>query len=138
MFTRFFQFANLDAKIKNESAGKKPVLIKTNKNCKEEVWDMEAKYVLVVTKNGYAKRVPIEELRIRKRPAKGVSGIDLTEGDELLTALPVGESGEIVVATKQGRIVRMKLEEIKTASRSAKGSRLLVLEEGDSLASVSL
>ncbi|MFA4029749.1 MAG: hypothetical protein GDYSWBUE_001043 [Candidatus Fervidibacterota bacterium] len=99
---------------------------------------MEAKYVLVVTKNGYAKRVPIEDVRVRKRPAKGVSGVDLAEGDTLIAALPVGEGGEIVVATVQGRVVRLRLEEIKTASRSAKGSRLMVLEEGDSIASVAL
>lgn len=99
---------------------------------------MEAKYVLVVTKNGYAKRVPIENVRLRKRPAKGVSGVDLGEGDTLLAALPVGEEGEILVATAQGRIVRLDLKDIKIASRTAKGSRLMVLEEGDSLASVVL
>lgn len=97
---------------------------------------MEAKYVLVVTKNAYAKRVPIDDVRVRKRPAKGVSGVDLAENDAVVAALPVGESGEIVVATTQGRIVRLKLEEIKVASRTAKGSRLVVLEEGDSIASV--
>jgi len=97
---------------------------------------MEAKYVLVVTKKGYAKRVPIEQVRVRHRPAKGVSGVELTEGDQLLTAIPVSEEGQIVVATTMGRIVRFDLKEIKEASRGAKGSRLLELEEGDSIASV--
>ncbi|HID06076.1 MAG TPA: hypothetical protein EYP10_02900 [Armatimonadetes bacterium] len=97
-----------------------------------------AKYLLIVTNDGYGKRTPLTEFRPRKRAAKGVSGIAIEGESNVIAAVPVSERGEAIITTANGRVLRLALSEIRVASRSARGSRLIALEEGDSVVSVAV
>lgn len=90
--------------------------------------------LLVVTKEGYGKRVLTEEFRTTARGGSGVIAIKFKAGridDRVSTMRVVNEEDEILLITNQGVMVRQRVKDIPCQGRSATG---VVLQKVDVLA----
>lgn len=95
-------------------------------------------YVLVVTNDGYGKRVKLEEFRQQGRGGVGIIGTKFKGANSKLACLNVVEStDQIVIATANGVVVRQQASAISAQGRMATGVRIQQLAEDDSVVSVS-
>ena len=100
----------------------------------------ENQSVLVVTKNGYGKKTPIEEYRITNRGGKGVKTINITEKNGDLISFEVVNDNEkdIMIITNEGIIIRIDVNQISTMSRVTQGVRLINLKNNQIVSSVAV
>ena len=97
--------------------------------------------LLVVTVDGYAKRVPLDDIPVRRRNTKGV----VLSSVPIAAVLKVDGSETLLIATKRGKIERVAVSEIperrrrvQSGGRVAKGAAVLSLAEGDRVVSAAL
>ncbi|MFO8034414.1 MAG: DNA gyrase subunit A [Candidatus Bipolaricaulota bacterium] len=100
------------------------------------VWlppDLGEEYrLLLVTQNGYGKRLNPAELTPRNRGGKGLIGIKLDKRTGPLVSMElVGEGAEVLVSTKAGQVIRFQADQVSTLSRYARGVRLIRVDEND-------
>ncbi|MDX1918589.1 MAG: DNA gyrase subunit A [Candidatus Caenarcaniphilales bacterium] len=97
----------------------------------------EQMYMLLVTDDGYGKRVSVEEFRDQKRGGTGLIGIKFKRDTSKLAGISlVKDEDEIIIATANGVILRQKAGDIPSQSRMATGVRLQSVGEGDHVVSV--
>lgn len=97
----------------------------------------DANYVLVVTNDGYGKRVRMDEFRQQGRGGIGLIGTKFKFPHSRLASLRVVHSGEeMMIATANGVVVRQKVDDISIQGRMATGVRLQQLADDDSVVSV--
>ena len=80
--------------------------------------------MMLITKNGMSIRFETAEMPISSRTAQGVKGINLTDSDEVLTALPLSISvpaNYLAVVSEIGLGKKMKLEDFTIQNRGGKG-----------------
>lgn len=95
-------------------------------------------YVLVITNDGFGKRVKLDEFRQQGRGGIGLIATKFKNAQSRLAALRVTADGEqIVIATANGIVVRQSVDEISSQGRMATGVRIQQLGEDDSVVSVS-
>jgi DNA gyrase subunit A len=87
--------------------------------------------LILVTKNGTAKRVDAESFKDVRR--NGLIAITLDAGDELKSALFLNEADEVVIATSKGQSIRFKSKDIRVMGRNAAGVRGIKLGKGDTV-----
>jgi DNA gyrase subunit A len=93
--------------------------------------------LLLVTNDGFGKRVRIEEFRVQGRGGLGLIGIKFKTPKSKLAALrSISEDEEFMIATSNGVIVRQKGSDVSVQSRMATGVRLQNLEGDDQVVSV--
>jgi DNA gyrase subunit A len=100
-------------------------------------------YVLVVTTEGYGKRVKTEEFRTTARGGSGVIAIKFKAGridDRISNMRVVNEEDEILLITSQGVMVRQKVKDIPCQGRSATGVLVqkVDVKNGDTISAVSI
>jgi len=90
------------------------------------VQSVELSDLLLFTKKGKVVRFSVKEIPAATPGTKGVQGMKLEEGDEVLGGR-IASSGErfIVVVTADGKVKRIYQEEIPIRSRGAKGVNVL-------------
>jgi len=94
-------------------------------------------YVLVVTTDGYGKRVNIEEFRRQGRGGIGIIGIKFKNARSRLASLRVIAPGDgVMIATAGGIVVRQQTDAISAQGRMATGVRIQQLAEDDEVVSV--
>jgi DNA gyrase subunit A len=94
-------------------------------------------HILVVTTDGYGKRVELEEFRQQGRGGIGLIGTKFKNAQSRLASLRIVQPGdEVMIATLNGIIVRQKVDAISSQGRMATGVRLQQLEENDQVVSV--
>lgn len=94
--------------------------------------------ILVITNDGFGKRVKLGEFRQQGRGGIGLIATKFKNAQSRLAALRVTASGEqIVIATANGIVVRQSVDEISSQGRMATGVRIQQLAEDDSVVSVS-
>jgi DNA gyrase subunit A len=99
--------------------------------------DNEDVNLLVVTNDGFGKRVKIGEFRVQGRGGLGLIGTKFkTAKSKLATIRVVGPNDEFIIATANGVVVRQKVSEISFQSRMATGSCVQRLEDNDEVVSV--
>lgn len=87
--------------------------------------------LMLVTKQGMAIRFAEEEVGAMGRVSGGVKGIQLKDGDEVVSALWVeGEEGEILVLSDLGYAKRSLLLDYQPQSRGGKGIQTFEFKEG--------
>ena len=97
----------------------------------------ESRNVLIVTENGYGKRVPISDFRLQRRNGMGLRGIKPSERNgRVVSAIAVDDSDDIMILSTVGKVIRTRASEVPVYSRFAKGVRLLRVEEGEKLVSL--
>ncbi|MBR0598417.1 DNA gyrase subunit A [Sinanaerobacter chloroacetimidivorans] len=88
--------------------------------------------LLVVTKNGYGKRTPVEEYKVQSRGGKGLLTYDkakFKKTGELIGAMVVNESDEILLINSDGIIIRIKASEVSRLGRATQGVKIMRVEE---------
>ncbi len=89
----------------------------------------QARYLLMVTKNGLIKKTPISEFEnVRK---SGLIAISLKKGDLLCKVAKTSGKDDIILVTKKGKAIRFKEKEIRPMGRPAAGVKGIGLEKGD-------
>ncbi|MGD0523734.1 MAG: DNA gyrase subunit A [Polyangiaceae bacterium] len=86
--------------------------------------------MLIATKNGQSIRFPEEQVRPMGRPAYGVKGIDLAEGDEVVgMEASSPERPHVLAVCSNGYGKRTNIEEFRQQNRGGKGIILIDASE---------
>lgn len=96
------------------------------------------KQLLLITENGYGKRVEFEEFSTLNRGAKGVRSIGLSDKTGILVDAASISDEELFIATVDGIVNRIKTDDIRTMGRQAAGVKVINLNENDAVLSISL
>jgi DNA gyrase subunit A len=83
------------------------------------------RYLLVITAQAKAKRLPIIELS--NLGMRGLSLIKLKDGDRLVHAIRTAKEPELIICISSGRMVRLSMteENVPIVGRGSQGNRLL-------------
>jgi DNA gyrase subunit A len=95
--------------------------------------------VIAITKSGYIKSLPLATYRMQNRGGRGVTGMDMKDGDYIEHLFICSTHDYLLFFTNRGKIYRSKVYELPEASRTAKGRALvniLPLREGERVQSV--
>lgn len=92
--------------------------------------------VVVITRGGYIKRMPLSSYRSQQRGGKGITGLTIKEEDIVSHLFVATTHHYILFFTEKGKVYRLKAYEVPQASRQAKGTpivNLLPLEKGEEI-----
>ncbi|MEI7498278.1 MAG: DNA gyrase subunit A [Candidatus Falkowbacteria bacterium] len=81
--------------------------------------------VVVMTRDGYIKRVPPETFRQQARGGKGVIGLTTKEEDMVEFMFSIMTHSDVLFFTTKGRVFQLKGYDIPASSRTAKGSAIV-------------
>ncbi len=106
-----------------------------------DIEDMIADQQMVIslTASGYAKRLPLATYRQQHRGGKGVTGMDLKEGDYIEHLHICSTHDYLLFFTNRGKVYRLKVYELPEGSRTARGKALvnvLPLSDGERVMTV--
>ncbi len=92
----------------------------------------EERYLMMITRQGRAKRVPLREFASIR--TSGLIAIGLEDGDELGWVRLTDGGDEIVLVTEGGLALRFPEKTVRAMGRTARGVRAIRLRPGDRLA----
>jgi DNA gyrase/topoisomerase IV subunit A len=98
--------------------------------------------LLIVTEDGFAKRVPVSEIRTKKH--KGGMGVMVSSVPVVATLTVEGTAGDLVIASTHGKVERIGVSEVPIRRRNvtkgnlSKGLRVMRLRDGDRVASAAI
>ena len=81
--------------------------------------------IIILTKDGYIKRVDPKEYRSQRRGGVGISGVKTREDDAVSIFLHTTTHAKLLFFTNNGRVLKMKAYEIPQGSRIAKGQSIV-------------
>lgn len=95
--------------------------------------------VVLLTRRGYVKRLPVSELRLAERGAIGTQGLQFaSKSDELACVVRAIPGSELVVLTSDNRLVRLPVDRFKTHGKDGRGDRPKLLKSKDTVISARL
>ena len=98
--------------------------------------ELNNKYILSITENGYGKRTLISDFRTTNRGGKGIIGIINSERNGNVTStLAVSNDEDVILSTDKGRVIRCSVKEIRIAGRNTQGVRIIKLSGGEKVVS---
>lgn len=93
--------------------------------------------LLLVTDDGYGKRVHVSEFRDQKRGGTGLIGTKFKKDTSRVAGIcVVNDHDEVIIATANGVILRQKAADIPAQSRMATGVKLQQVDESDKVISI--
>ncbi len=106
-----------------------------------DIEDMIADQQMVIslTASGYAKRLPLATYRQQHRGGKGVTGMNLKEGDYIEHLHICSTHDFLLFFTNRGKVYRLKVYELPEGARTARGKALvnvLPLRDGERVMAV--
>ncbi|MFQ5964258.1 MAG: DNA gyrase subunit A [Candidatus Scalinduaceae bacterium] len=99
----------------------------------------EEDVTVIVTHEGYTKRLPLSTYRKQHRGGKGVTGADMKEGDFVEHLFIASTHDYILFFTDLGKVYWQKVYDIPQLGRTARGRaivNLLNLEKGENVSSM--
>lgn len=81
--------------------------------------------ILMMTNDGYIKRLPTDTFRVQGRGGKGVMGLTTKEQDSVEHLLTTMTHSDVLFFTSRGRVFKLKAYEVPQASRTAKGQAIV-------------
>ncbi len=90
--------------------------------------------LMLVTKNGTAKKMTIESFKDVRR--SGIIAIRLDKDDSLISALITEKGDEVMLATSAGQSIRFKESDVREMGRTAGGVTGMKLGKGDEVIGV--
>ena len=99
----------------------------------------EEDVTVMVTHEGYTKRLPLTTYRKQHRGGKGVTGADMKEGDFVEHLFVASTHDYILLFTDMGRVYWQKVYDIPQLGRTSRGRaivNLLNLREGENVTSM--
>ncbi len=93
--------------------------------------------ILLITENGYGKRVGVGSYKSQKRGGVGVKTIKNWEkvGD-VISVRVILDNEDLIAISRNGKVIRTKLNLIPKQSRITQGVTVMKLDKGDKLASI--
>ncbi len=88
-----------------------------------------AEYIVMVTRSGMVKRVPLQEFRTVR--SSGLIAISLLPDDQLVAVHLTNGTHHLILVTAHGMVCHFREEEIRPMGRMAMGVRGIHLEAGD-------
>jgi DNA gyrase subunit A len=99
----------------------------------------EHTHILVVTKNGFGKRTPIDQYRGQGRYGMGTRTLARNDRTGSIVAMRcINETDEIMLITREGVVLRTSLNQIRETGRSTQGVKLMNLYEGDEVVGIAI
>ncbi len=95
--------------------------------------------VVLLTADGYIKRLPPDTFHAQGRGGKGVSGVTTKEEDQVEHLFSTSTHANLLFFTSRGRVFQIKAHEVPPGSRIAKGQAIvnfLQLAPGEKVATV--
>ncbi len=95
--------------------------------------------VVMMTADGYIKRLPPDTFRSQGRGGKGVAGLTTKEEDQVEHLFSTNTHADILFFTSRGRVFQLKAYDIPPGSRTSKGQAIvnfLQLGSGERVATV--
>ncbi len=93
--------------------------------------------LLVMTENGYGKKIKAKKYKAQKRGGVGVKTVKNTEKiGNTISLRMITEENDLIAISRKGKVIRMKIKNIPEQSRLTQGVRLMKMDKGDKLASV--
>ena len=86
-------------------------------------------YLMMVTKQGTVKRLPVETLKNLRN--NGIRALTLDEGDELVSVRETDGTKKVLIATHDGQACCFEETKVRPMGRTAVGVRGIKLREGD-------
>ncbi|OUL27160.1 DNA topoisomerase IV [Nostoc sp. RF31YmG] len=97
----------------------------------------EQEDLLLVTEEGYAKRIPVSQLRSANRGDLGTQYLKFTnKTDNLAGMVAAIASAEVALVTNKERVVRLPLETVPLLNRDSKGESILQLNRDEKIITV--
>ena len=93
---------------------------------------VDGKFVLTLTRNGLIKKT--ELLAYENYREKGIIGVKIEEGDELLSAEVTDGTRDILIATEKGMSIRFAEDQVRPTGRDTMGVKGITLDDGDRVA----
>jgi len=92
--------------------------------------------LLILTENGFGKRVEIREFKAQKRGGMGIRCTKVSQKTgELVEVKFLLEETDLICVSRKGKIFKTKISSIPRQKRQGQGIRIMRLEEGDKIAS---
>jgi DNA gyrase subunit A len=89
----------------------------------------KGKFVVTLTKNGQIKKTELDEYGNFRE--KGIIGVKVDDGDQLLHADLTDGTQDLLIATKTGQSIRFPEDQVRPMGRPAYGVKGIDLGEGD-------
>ena len=89
----------------------------------------EEEYLMMVTRNGTVKRIPLVALQTNRRT--GIRALTLDEGDHLINVIRTMGDDNIVLATANGMAICFNENDVRPMGRDAGGVKGITLTDGD-------
>jgi DNA gyrase subunit A len=89
----------------------------------------KGKFVVTITRKGQIKKTELDEYENFRE--KGIIGVKVDDGDQLLYAALTDGSREVLIATKLGQSIRFPEEQVRPMGRASYGVKGIDLGEGD-------
>lgn len=87
----------------------------------------EEEAVVIITHSGYIKRLPLSTYRTQRRGGKGITGMNLKEGDFVEHLFVASTHHYVHFFSNKGKSYRLKVYEIPEGSRTSRGQALVNL-----------
>ncbi|HZU83396.1 MAG TPA: DNA gyrase subunit A, partial [Polyangiaceae bacterium] len=89
----------------------------------------KGKFVVTLTKNGQIKKTEVDEYENFRE--KGIIGVKVDDGDQLLNAALTDGTRDMLIATKGGQSIRFPEDQVRPMGRATHGVKGIDLGEGD-------
>ncbi len=104
-----------------------------------DVVEEEDTNVLVITKNGYGKRTPLEEYRTQGRYGQGIRTLSRNEKTGPVVSMHcINAKDDLLVITSGNVILRTSLEQIREIGRNTGGVKVMDLSGNDVIVAVAV
>jgi len=89
----------------------------------------KGKFVVTLTRNGQIKKTELDEYENFRE--KGIIGVKVDDGDQLLYAAQTDGTRDLLIATKTGQSIRFPEDQVRPMGRATHGVRGIDLAEAD-------
>ena len=81
--------------------------------------------IVMMTRDGYIKRIPPDTFKVQARGGKGVMGLTTKEEDMVEFMFTTMTHSDVLFFTTRGRVFQLKAHEIPQSARTAKGTPII-------------
>jgi DNA gyrase subunit A len=87
----------------------------------------EVDVIVTLTQRGYVKRLPGDTYRTQRRGGRGVTGLTMTEQDDIQHLVSTNTHHALLFFTNRGKVYQLKVHELPDSGRTAKGMPIVNL-----------
>jgi DNA gyrase subunit A len=97
----------------------------TERTLEDLIPDMDV--VVLVTRDGYVKRLPLDQYRRQRRGGRGLIRMETKEEDYVIRTFVTRTHDDVLFLTNLGRVYQLKAYELPEGSRHSKGKAIINL-----------